>query len=61
MRIAFSIILNGLHHLQHNNYYQTMLDNFDYWVIVEGQALPNGSTSWCKQLNEKYQINGRRH
>ena len=59
MRIAFSIIFNGLHHLQHNNYYQTMLDNFDYWVVVEGQALPNGSTSWCKPLSEKYQINGR--
>jgi hypothetical protein len=59
MRVAFSIVLNGLHHLQHNNYYQTMLDNFDYWIIVEGQALPNGSTSWCKQLNETYQINGR--
>jgi hypothetical protein len=59
MRVAFSIVLNGLHHLQHNNYYQTMLDNFDYWIIVEGQALPNGSTSWCKPLTNEYQINGR--
>jgi hypothetical protein len=59
MRIAFSIILNGLHHLQHKNYFQTILNNFDYWIVVEGQALPNGSTAWCKLLNDKYQINGR--
>ena len=59
MRIAFSIMFNGLHHLKHNDYYQTMLKNFDYWIIVEGQALPNGSTSWCKPLTNKYQINGR--
>ncbi len=59
MRVAFSIIFNGLHHLQHKDYYKTMLDIFDYWVVVEGQALPNGSTSWCKHLTEEYQINGR--
>jgi len=25
-----------------------MLDNFDYWVIVEGASKNGGSTSWCK-------------
>jgi len=50
MRIGFTIILNGLHHLKHNDYYKTLSKNLDYWVIVEGVALPTGSTSWCKEL-----------
>jgi hypothetical protein len=50
MRIAFTIIHNGLRHLKHKDYYKTMLENFDKWIIVEGVSLPNGSTSWCKEL-----------
>ena len=45
-RVAFTIILNGHRHLVHNNYYETMSDNFDLWVIVEGVANPGGSTEW---------------
>jgi len=48
MRIAFTIILNGLHHLKHNNYAEFLLDTFDYWVVVEGASESNGDTSWCK-------------
>lgn len=50
MRIAFTIILNGLRHLKHKDYYNSVISNFDHWVIVEGVASPNGSTSWCKEL-----------
>lgn len=57
MRIAFTILLNGLNHLKHNNYYQTMIDNFDLWVIVEGIADNNGSTSWCRSIDDKFHIN----
>jgi hypothetical protein len=57
MRVAFSIILNGLRHLKHNNYYETMINNFDYWVIVEGVANNSGSTSWCKELPESFHKN----
>lgn len=49
-RVAFTIIYNGEHHLTHNNYAETMVHNFDMWVIVEGAALPTGSTSWCKDV-----------
>ena len=58
MRVAFTILLNGLHHLKHNNYYQTLLDIFDLWIIVEGVALNTGSTSWCKPLDVKFHNNG---
>lgn len=58
MRIAFTIIFNGLHHLIHNDYYKTILDNFDYWVVVEGASKSVGSTSWCKAIGEKYHKNG---
>lgn len=51
MRVAFTIVLDGLRHLIHNDYWKTMIDNFDYWVIVEGVAKPNGSTYWCKELS----------
>jgi len=57
MRIAFTIILNGKKHLLHNNYYETLLDAFDKWVIVEGVAEPGGSTSWCKALPDKFHKN----
>lgn len=48
MRVAFTIIYNGLHHLQHNGFAEFMAANFDLWVVVEGHARPGGSTSWCK-------------
>lgn len=50
MRTAFTILLNGKRHLEHNNYWKTLNRMFDYWVIVEGVSLPTGSTSWCKNL-----------
>ena len=58
MRIAFTIIFNGLHHLTHNDYYNKILNNFDYWVVVEGASKSNGSTYWCKDISDKYQNNG---
>ena len=57
MRIAFTIVLNGLRHLEHNNFYQKMIDNFDHWIIVEGVAKPNGSTNWCKELSPLFHTN----
>jgi hypothetical protein len=57
MRIAFTILLNGLHHLKHNNFYQKMVENFDHWIIIEGVALPNGSTNWCKKLPDNVHKN----
>lgn len=50
MRIAFTIIYDGFHHLTHNDFAEFMLQNFDYWVVVEGQARAGGSTSWCRNL-----------
>jgi hypothetical protein len=47
MRIAITIILNGDHHLAHNDYGRKVAEMFDYWIIIEGPALPTGSTSWC--------------
>jgi hypothetical protein len=57
MRIAFTIILNGLRHLKHNSFYHSMIQNFDHWIIVEGVASPNGSTEWCKKLDNKFHNN----
>jgi len=57
MRIAFTIVLNGINHLTHNNFYQNMIDKFDHWVIVEGVAKPNGSTNWCKELPNTFHSN----
>lgn len=54
MRIAFTILLNGMEHLMHNNYYAKMIEMFDFWVIVEGVAKNNGSTSWCKLLPDTF-------
>lgn len=54
MRIAFTIIFNGLHHLQHNNYIARMKDCLDWWVFVEGLAIPTGSTRWCRDLAHEY-------
>lgn len=51
MRLGFTIIFNGLHHLKHNNYAERLVDMLDYWAIVEGYANPNGTTRWCKDLS----------
>lgn len=58
MRIAFTIILNGEHHLKHNKYALYLRDILDYWVIVEGATKSGGSTKWCKEMPSKYHDNG---
>jgi hypothetical protein len=58
MRVIFSIILNGKHHLLHNDQYKFILDNCDKWVVVEGASRSNGSTRWCKSFPEEYHNNG---
>jgi hypothetical protein len=50
MRVAFTILLNGKHHLLHNNYCEFIPKIFDLWIIAEGVAKNTGSTSWCKKL-----------
>ena len=57
MRVAFTIILNGLRHLKQDNYTQFMTTQFDHWVIVEGVSRPTGSTSWCKELSTDFHKN----
>lgn len=47
LRVAFTICYNALHHLKHNDFAKRMASMFHYWVIVEGAAENNGSTSWC--------------
>lgn len=54
MKIAFTIIFNGLHHLKHNGFAENMLNIFDHWIVVEGGASPNGSTSWCKPISNRW-------
>ena len=53
LRIAITIIYNGLHHLKHGDFVERMKGIFDYWIIVEGHAGGEGTTSWCNNL--KYQ------
>jgi len=50
MRLGLTIVFNGLHHLQHNDWAKRMALFFDKWVIVEGLALNSGSTAWCRDL-----------
>jgi hypothetical protein len=52
MRIAFTIIYDGLHHLKHNDFASFMVKNFDHWIVIEGHARAGGSTSWCKNLGK---------
>lgn len=59
MRIIFTIILNGLHHLRHNHYALTLANACDYWIIAEGAVGNNGSTSWCKPIPSEFHNNGR--
>lgn len=54
MRIGFTIIYNGAHHLEHNDWGCRLPKILDYWVIVEGAADPGGSTSWCKKLKDTH-------
>ena len=58
MRIAFTIIFNGLHHLKHNDQYKFLSSHFDYWVVVEGASKSSGSTSWCKKIPANIHKNG---
>lgn len=51
MRSAVTILYNGLHHLQHNGFAQFMVDNFDYWAVVDGLSHNGGSTAWCNRLD----------
>lgn len=51
MRIAFTIIYEGLHHLKHKGMADFMAENFDYWIVIEGLSGATGSTSWCKNLS----------
>jgi hypothetical protein len=59
MRVAFTIIHNGLHHLKHNKQAERILQNCDLWVVVEGAARSNGSTRWCKEFPSHLHENGR--
>lgn len=58
MRIVFSIIHNGLHHLHHNGQYEKILQSCDKWIIVEGASLSTGSTKWCKEFPPELHSNG---
>jgi hypothetical protein len=58
MRIIFTIIFNGLHHLTHNNQSEFILNNCDKWIVVEGASRSTGSTSWCKNIPDHLHNNG---
>jgi hypothetical protein len=56
-RLIFTIIFNGRHHLEHNNYAEMLAQNCDAWVFIEGAANPGGSTQWCKPILSQYHNN----
>lgn len=58
MRIGFTIIYNGKHHLLHNDWMNQLPKMLDYWVIIEGAAHPGGSTSWCNDLENNSSTDG---
>ena len=58
MRLAFTIIFNGLHHLIHNDYFEKAIPFFDAWVFVEGATQSGGSTKWCKSMPAEMHKNG---
>lgn len=58
-RCGFTAILNGKHHLEHNDYLETLAKDFDLIVFVEGACKPHGSTAWCKTIPDKWHNNGR--
>jgi hypothetical protein len=51
MRIGFTIIYNGKHHLEHKNWGWRLPAMLDAWIVVEGAAQPGGSTFWCNRLD----------
>lgn len=51
MRVAFTIVYNGLHHLKHMDFYKFMTKHFDYWAVVDGLSGNSGSTSWCNKMD----------
>ncbi len=57
-RVAFTIILNGLHHLQHNAYAEYLAKHLDLWIIVEGAAKSQGSTAWCEEMPDEWHKDG---
>lgn len=60
MRVAFSIVLNGLHHFTHNNYLEKMVNMFDYVVVSEGAVMGNiGTAGWTGRVDNKFHRNGR--
>ncbi len=58
LRIGYTIILNGLHHLTHHDYAEYLASHLDYWIIIEGANDNQGSTSWCKPMQQTYHNNG---
>jgi hypothetical protein len=56
MRIAFTIIYNGEHHIVHNDFGNIVPKYFDYWLIVEGLAGINGPSSWYNEMPDKTSI-----
>lgn len=54
MRFAFTIVLNGLHHLREGGQADRIIENVDHWFVVEGPAGSNGSTGWCKQIPQQF-------
>lgn len=59
MRIAFTIVLNGLHHLLAGNQAHFIAKNFDKWYIAEGVSLNKESTKWCNEMPSEYHNMGR--
>jgi hypothetical protein len=56
---GFTIVLNGLHHLQHQDQTDRLLKVFDRWAVAEGASSNTGSTYWCKPALPAYHDNGR--
>lgn len=54
MRVAFTLLFNGLHHLLHQNQYLNILKKFDKWIVIEGACDNQGSTSWVKGSNKNF-------
>lgn len=54
MRVGFTILFNGRHHLEHNDYGDRLAKMLDMWIVVEGPAKNGGSTSWCHEIPAKY-------
>jgi len=50
MRVAITIIFEGLHHLTHKGFTEFMVKNFDHWIIIEGASNNGGSTYWCRSI-----------